>query len=203
MECVHGTRRLTVDSKTLAAQTAAHPYVWVDLGTGDGRFVAHLARRQPRWFVVGVDACREPLREYSRKAGPNSLFVIANAINLPHELNGLAQRVSVNFPWGSLLTGLVAGNADLLTGLTRIARPDALLEVRLNGGAMQELGLTAAAAAERVGATLTTAGWQCAQPIALTAAQLRDLPSSWARRLVHGPHPWAVTLRAVRPADRS
>jgi 16S rRNA (adenine(1408)-N(1))-methyltransferase len=198
MECVNGARRAAINRTALLARSADYPYVWVDLGTGDGRFVTHLAATLPRWFVIGVDACREPLRERSRKAAPNSLFAIANAHALPPELNGLAHRVSINFPWGSLLSGLVEGNPDLLGGLNRVARPDALLDIRLNGGALHELGLTAADAARHTAACLSAAGWRCAAPVDLNARQIRDLPSSWARKLVHGPHPWAIALRAVR-----
>jgi 16S rRNA (adenine(1408)-N(1))-methyltransferase len=198
MECVHGAQRLFLDQHTLDARTTTFPYLWVDLGAGDGRFVIHLARTLPRWFVVGVDACREPLRTCSRKAEPNSLFAIANAGALPPELNGRAHRVSINFPWGSLLHGLIEGDAGLFTGLQRISKPDSLLEIRLNGGAIKEAGITAEAVTERVGAVLTLAGWDCAPPIVLKANQLRALPSSWARKLVHGPHPWAIELRAVK-----
>lgn len=198
MECVHGTQRLFLDSQTLTARMAAYPYRWIDLGTGDGRFVAHFARTQPHWFVIGVDACREPLREHSRKAGPNSLFAIANAGALPPELNGLAHRVSINFPWGSLLASLVEGDVALFSGLQRISRPDTLLEVRLNGGALAEVGLTAEAGAARVREVLTCAGWRCAAPTTLTTQQLRTLPSTWARKLAHGPHPWAIEVRGVK-----
>lgn len=200
MELINGRHRHALDRAALLARAAAYPYVWLDLGTGDGRFVAHLATALPRWLVVGVDTCREPLRERSRAAAPNALFVIANALALPGELDGLAHRVSINFPWGSLLEGLVAGDVGLLGGLNRVTRPDALLEVRLNGGAVAELGLTPEACLERVQHTLSAAGWWCGPATQLQRRQLRSLPTTWARRLAHGPQPWALTLRAVRAA---
>lgn len=198
MECIHGTERRELDRASLLARAAAYPYVWLDLGTGDGRYVAHLAAALPRWLVVGVDACREPLREHSRTAAPNALFVVANALALPAELDGIAHRVSMNFPWGSLLAGLVEGNQGLLEGLGRVTQPDALLEVRLNGGAVVELGLTPEECLGRVERALTAGGWRCGPQAQLSRQLLRSLPTTWARRLAHGPQPWALTRRAVR-----
>ncbi|GAB4432111.1 MAG: hypothetical protein OHK0015_19240 [Chloroflexi bacterium OHK40] len=198
MERIEGTNRRTLDRAGLLARAAAYPYVWLDLGTGDGRYVSHLATALPRWLVVGVDACREPLRERSAKAAPNALFVIANALALPGELDGIAQRVSINFPWGSLLEGLVEGDQGLLEGLRRVSQPETLLELRLNGGAVAEQGLSPEACLGRVRHLLSAAGWSCGQVAELRERQLRSLPSTWARRLAHGPHPWALALRAVR-----
>lgn len=198
MEWLHGTDRRALDQAGLVARATAYPYVWLDLGTGDGRYVAHLAADLPRWLVVGVDTCREPLRERSRTAAPNALFVIANALTLPAELNGIAHRVSINFPWGSLLEGFVEGNAGLLDGLSRITRPASLLELRLNGGAVAELGLEPEACLRRVQEVLSAAGWRCGPESYLNGRQLKTLPTTWARRLAHGPQPWALTLRAVR-----
>jgi 16S rRNA (adenine(1408)-N(1))-methyltransferase len=202
MEQIEGTNRRALDRAGLIARAAPYPYVWLDLGTGDGRYVTHLAAALPRWLVVGVDACREPLRERSRAVAPNALFVVANALALPGELDGVAQRVSINFPWGSLLEGLVEGGPGLLEGLSRVARLDALLEVRLNGGAVAELGFGLEECLGRVQQVLAAAGWRCGPEMYLSGRQLRSLPTTWARRLAHGPHPWALALRAVR-AERS
>lgn len=196
MECVYGTKRAGLGRDELLAKASTYPSIWVDLGTGDGRYVTHLAKTLPDWLIVGVDACREPLREHSRKAAPNSLFAIANASRLPAELNGLADRVTINFPWGSLLSDLVGGAPELLEGLQRITQPQAQLDIRLNGSALTELQISSERAAETVQQVLCRAGWQCAEPTRLNARQVRELPTSWARRLVHGPHPWAVELIA-------
>jgi 16S rRNA (adenine(1408)-N(1))-methyltransferase len=198
MELIEGKRSRTCDRADLLARARAYPYLWLDLGTGDGRYVTHLAAKLPSWFIVGVDACREPLRAHARTTAPNALFVIANGLSLPAELAALAHRVSLNFPWGSLLEGLVEGHHGLLHGLNQVTRPDTLLELRLNGGAVAELGLSTTECLSRVNHVLHTAGWRCGQVQHLEARQLRSLPSTWARRLAHGPHPWALALRAVR-----
>jgi 16S rRNA (adenine(1408)-N(1))-methyltransferase len=198
MELIEGKHSRMLDRAGLLARATAYPYLWLDLGTGDGRYVTHLAATLPSWLIVGIDACREPLRTRSRTAAPNALFLIANGLDLPAGLAGLAHRVSLNFPWGSLLEGLVEGHHGLLSGLNQVTRPDALLELRLNGGAVAELGLSAAECLGRVDQVLSAAGWRCGVACHLEARQLQSLPSTWARRLAHGPQPWALALRAVR-----
>ena len=198
LESIQGKRAFAIDAAALAARTAGYRDILIDIGTGDGRWVRHVARTRPGWFALGVDACREGLRDASRAAPPNALYVIANALALPPELHGLATALTLNFPWGSLLAGLLAGEAALLDGLRAVARPGAILEVRLNSGALVEAGWPLEAGAGRVCGALRVAGFAVARPVALDAAALRGCPSTWARRLAHGRDPRGVLLRAVR-----
>jgi 16S rRNA (adenine(1408)-N(1))-methyltransferase len=142
VECIRGKTSAEIDADELTAGVAGYGDVLIDVGTGDGRYVLHVARSWPTWFVIGVDACRDNLRRTSRKAPPNALYVIANALALPRELGGMASKVTINFPWGSLLKGLLDGEPMLLEGLLAIARPGAALEIRLNAGALAESGYT-------------------------------------------------------------
>src|SRR5262245_42708586 len=139
METICGKRTLHIDADTLANRVAGASAVLVDIGTGDGRYVLQAARAGSSWFAIGVDACRENMRTASRTAPHNTLFVIADARALPDEVRGLATRIVINFPWGSLLGGLLDGDAGLLGGLAWLARPNpdpnkggATLEIRLN-----------------------------------------------------------------------
>ena len=47
-------------------------YTLLDLGAGDGRFVAQMARAYPDSLAIGIDACRENLIEQSRRAPENA-----------------------------------------------------------------------------------------------------------------------------------
>src|SRR5690349_24412306 len=118
----------------LAERLAAYSEVLIDIGAGDGRYVQHAARASQTQLAIGVDTCRENLRAASREAPDNALYIIADGRALPTELHGTATRVVINFPWGSLLAGLLDGDAGLLAGLTAILRPGAALELRLNAG---------------------------------------------------------------------
>ncbi len=105
MECIRGKTSAEIDAEGLAASVAGYTDVLIDLGTGDGRYVLHVARTRPSWFAVGVDACRENLRKASRKAPSNALYVIANALALPGELGGMASKVTITSPGAACSQG--------------------------------------------------------------------------------------------------
>ena len=196
MEVIVGKDSRNIDAAALAGRLGSHHDILLDVGTGDGRFVQAVARACPATFAIGVDACRENLRKTSRDALPNALYVIANALALPPELHGLANHVTINFPWGSLLAGLIEG-APLLDGLRTVIRPGALLEVRLNAGALVEAGWSLEQGGNAVYQVLRAAGFSVVSPKLLDAAALRGCPTSWAKRLAFGRDPRALYLRAT------
>lgn len=203
MEVLRGKRTYTMDGDELAALVQGYSEVLLDIGTGDGRLVRHLALADARCLVVGIDACRENLRVTSRRSPPNALFVAANALALPAELAGLAGWAGINFPWGSLLQGLLDGEPSLLRGLRAIGRPGARLEVRLNGGALTEAGWPLQEGSLRVRDVLQDAGFGMRDVRELDAGALRRLQTTWARRLAHGRDPRGMELLAVRSAPRA
>jgi 16S rRNA (adenine(1408)-N(1))-methyltransferase len=197
MEGIRGTRSCTVDADTLAARIRGYHGVLIDIGTGDGRYIRHVARTCPTCFAIGLDACRENLRAASRTAPDNALFVIANALALPAELHAQASHIVVNFPWGSLLEGLLSADASLAAGLIALARPQATLEIRLNAGALAVAGWPTDAAIARVQQTVHQRGFTAAQPCPMNTNALRAYPSTWAKRLAYGRAPQAWTLTAT------
>jgi 16S rRNA (adenine(1408)-N(1))-methyltransferase len=198
MESIRGKETLCIDAATLAARIAGYRAIAIDIGTGDGRYVRHIAEQHPSWFVVGIDACRENLRAVTRAAPENALFIIANALALPCELDRLATRITVNFPWGSLLTGLLNGDPALFGGLVALARPGATLEIRLNGGALVETGETIAGGVMHIREALCTCSFAITRSAALDASALRACPSTWAKRLAYGRDPSGWYLSATK-----
>jgi 16S rRNA (adenine(1408)-N(1))-methyltransferase len=95
------------------------------------------AAAQADRLVVGVDANAAAMATASRRAAakpsrgglPNALFVVAAAEALPNELDGVADLVTVHFPWGSLLRGLLAVDPAIMAGLTRVLRPGGSLRL--------------------------------------------------------------------------
>ena len=198
METIRGRRSLALDLNGLKNRLANHNRVVLDLGTGDGRYARTLAGEHPDWFVIGLDACRENLREHSQAIRQNLLFVIASAQELPKELNGLVSDISINFPWGSLLESLLVGDAMLLRGLECVSASSASLDVRLNGGALAEAGTTLEAGAHTIHSHLLRAGWQIKTPALMDGMSLRNFPSTWAKRLAFGRDPRALVLSGQR-----
>lgn len=198
MEIIRGKQASFMDAAALTAVTEDYTSVHLDLGTGDGRYVAHQAVAQPRHFVIGLDACRENLVEVSRRAPGNSLFVIANALDLPVELDGMADSLSINFPWGSLLEGLLLADSPLWASLRRVTRPGTRLDVRLNGGALAEAHWSLETGAVQIRRMLIEQGFALWPAEKLTAGDLKAFPTSWAKRLAFGRDPRAIHLTGLR-----
>jgi 16S rRNA (adenine(1408)-N(1))-methyltransferase len=203
VECIRGKTSAEIDLDRLATDVAGYENVLIDVGTGDGRYVLHVARTNPTWFAIGVDACRDNLRKASRKAPSNALYVIANALALPEELGGMASKVTINFPWGSLLTALLDGEPMLVEGLLAICRPGAALEVRLNAGALlAEADYTLESGGARIRQALHEGGFEVAGDLLrLDRRELRQCPTTWAKRLAYGREPRAVCLKGVRGSN--
>ena len=201
METILGRKFLALDLTGLAERLTNYHRIMLDLGTGDGRYVQYLADNFPDAFVIGVDACRENLQAHSRAKiakQPNALFVIANAQDLPHELNGLVSHLTINFPWGSLLKSLLDGDPRLLCGLETVSCVGASLTVRLNGGALAEQGWTLEDGTVQIYNNLMQASWRLKNPVLMQAEALRGFPTTWAKRLAFGRDPRAMQLSGCR-----
>jgi 16S rRNA (adenine(1408)-N(1))-methyltransferase len=168
--------------------------VTVDVGTGDGRAVLARAAVDPCSLVIGVDADATAMAEASRRADrrhlDNALFLVAGVETLAAgPLAGAADLVTVTFPWGSLLRGVLGLDDAALAGLASLLAPAGRLEV-----------LTSVVPADRVAGmpSLTAAdtpgvrdAW-CAVGLDLAAMrpaatdEITASGSSWARRLRSG-----------------
>lgn len=194
METIRGRQSRDMNAIELHQLIAGFENISLDLGTGDGRFVCKSAEQNKRTFFIGVDSCRENLHIYSRKSLPNALFVIANAQSLPCELNGLASHVSINFPWGSLIESLLTGDERLLNGLGCVTRPCATMSLHLNADALASAGYELELGARQIENVLNHAGWKTRSRSCLNALDLREIPTTWAKRLAFGRNPRAIRL---------
>jgi len=155
-----------------------------DLGTGDGRSVVRAARKRPDVLFIGLDADPTRMRRASQHAPGNALFVVAGAECLPVDLDGAVAELSVCFPWGSLLRGLVTPSPALLAALARILQPSGTLTALLSittrdGGTALGPGSIDRGAYARAG--LRVSEWRRA-----TGAEIVAADSSWAKRLHAG-----------------
>jgi 16S rRNA (adenine(1408)-N(1))-methyltransferase len=208
-----------LDAPALAELRAAYDTTTVDVGTGDGRYAYHLASDDPRRLVIGIDALDEPMAEIAAKAArkppkggrPNLLMVRAAVEALPAELTGVADEVSVQLPWGSLLEGIVLARDAVLGALAALCRDGAQLRVTLNGeiwvdstpARFEHLPVpTPEYVSDVVGAGLSRVGIRLVAARYATAAEAKELPTTWSRRLGHGrEHPRFVCFAGVRAAS--
>ena len=194
METIQGKTPIELNQAELQSQLLSYKHIYLDLGTGDGRFIRCMAEQHPCSFFIGVDACRENLRANSRRKLPNALFVIASAQSLPKELKGLISGITINFPWGSLLESLLTGDERLMNRIEYISSSIASLDIRLNGGALAEAGTALEAGADQIYNNMLRSGWELNAPLLMNANALRNFPSTWAKRLAFGRDPRAMAM---------
>ena len=134
MRMLQGTKQ--IDAPGDWRDLIAGRRVVIDVGAGDGRWAYDEARRHPEALYIALDPDADTLADYAYRAGrkpsrggtDNALFVVASVEDLPPELTGIASLVRVNFPWGSLLRGLVLPEAHVLEALAGLGASDARFE---------------------------------------------------------------------------
>jgi len=175
----------------------------VDLGTGDGRFVlAHAAAHSDR-LVVGIDAHHAAMVDASRRVArpvargglPNARFVISSLEALPGSFDGIADLVTIHFPWGSLRAAAAGHEPALTARLARLVRPAGRLDL-LFADAERDGGRPIDLDAVRAGYELLGL-----HPVETRPASLADAVaahSSWGKRLLSnrgaGRRAWVLRL---------
>ncbi|HEX2470938.1 MAG TPA: class I SAM-dependent methyltransferase [Candidatus Limnocylindrales bacterium] len=182
----------------------------VDIGTGDGRVVLARAAAEPSALVIGVDAVAAAMAEASRRAdrrGPaNALFFAAGAEALPASpLAGRADFVTVLFPWGSLLRGIVGLDDAALRGVVSVLAPGGRLDVLASvvpSDAVPGLPCLDPGAEPAIRRSWSAAGLQLTAMGPASAIDLAGSGSAWARRLRAGGEQRPVWhLEGVRSAS--
>jgi 16S rRNA (adenine(1408)-N(1))-methyltransferase len=180
--------------------------VAVDVGTGDGSFVCHTARKRPDDLIIGVDAAVDNLRAASQRAAAkpsrgglaNALFGQLALEDAPGDLAGLADEVTVLLPWGSLLAAVARPDPDALGRLRALCKPGAALRVVFGYGLADAGALTPRALppGDAPGFAREIARCYREMGFAITAApittpELRELPTTWAKKLAFSNRPRA------------
>jgi 16S rRNA (adenine(1408)-N(1))-methyltransferase len=176
--------------------------VVIDLGAGDGRFAYESARSDPGSLYIAVDPDAATLSEYAYRSGrkparggvDNAIFVVAAVEQIPSELDDLAERVRINFPWGSLLRALLAPDPRILRSIARLLRTGGTVEVVISYDPGHDTGAFAGDPLPppdqaRIETDLIPAYQAAGLPIShwrrLTGDEALAIPSSWGRRLLH------------------
>jgi 16S rRNA (adenine(1408)-N(1))-methyltransferase len=182
--------------------------VIADIGTGDGRAVLARALAEPASFVLGVDAAAGAMAVASGRAarrGPsNAMFLATGAETLGDTvLAGHIDLVTVIFPWGSLLRGVLGVDREALAGVAALVAPGGRVEVlasvvpsdRIEGIASLDATWEPAICQAWAAAGLDVTSMRLATSDEVIASR-----SSWARRLRAGHDARAVwRLDLCRP----
>lgn len=216
-----GKKTGPLDPSALATLVTRHAHCELDLGTGDGAYPYRRAGEKADTLLIGVDAARENLQDNAARAlkkparggRPNLLYLIAGyealAENLPEGLAHVADRITILFPWGSLLQAAVTGEPRLVSLLDRLAKPNAQLEITLNLHVFDSAPLAErlalpeldAAHVEGVMRPAYLAGGWTLDEITRHAPDQLPVHTSWGRRLALGSK--RETLRLVMRHGRA
>ena len=170
----------------------------LDLGTGDGRAVLAAAAARPDTLVIGVDASADAMRDASRRAArrgalPNALFAVAAAERPP--LRGIAGEITVNFPWASLLRGVLGADDAVLAGLAALAAPSATVSALVS--VVERDGVPPVPPAAELAAAYARFGLRLVEARPATADEVAASGSSWAKRLRAGSSRPVTLLKSV------
>ncbi len=173
----------------------------IDVGTGDGRAVLARAAAEPSTLALGIDASAAGMAVSSRRAhrrGPhNARFFVAAAEVLPGPLAGACSLVTVSFPWGSLLRGVLGLDPAVLCGVAGLLAPGGSLEILMS---VTERDRVAGVAPldvhewDRLAVAWAAAGLELVTLRPASSGEVAASRSSWARRLGERPV-WRLTLR--------
>lgn len=147
MIILRGKNEENVDRAFIESLNSSFDRVVVDIGTGDGKNVYRKAKADGSTLYIGIDPVKSNMQETStkllkkpEKGGlKNVLLVIAAYEKLPDELCGIADSVTVLFPWGSLLEGVVKPVDAFLDAVRFLSKPGASFEfITTYGEAFEE-----------------------------------------------------------------
>jgi 16S rRNA (adenine(1408)-N(1))-methyltransferase len=163
--------------------------VAIDLGTGDGRHVLAAAAARPDTLVIGVDANAAGMAEASRRATrrnalPNALFAVAAAERPPQALRARAHSLTITFPWGSLLRGVLGHDDAVLAGVAALLAPGSTARVLVS--VVPRDGVPEIPPDDRLAAAYAAHGLELLEARPATAEEVAASGSSWAKRLRAG-----------------
>ena len=197
-------------------EAAGRPVI-VDLGAGDGRYTYERAREDPASLYIALDPDADTLAGYAFRASrkparggvENALFVVAAVEALPPELRGLAERVRVNFPWGSLMRGRLEPQQPVLDATASLLRPGGIIEIVMSYDPEHDTNafagdplppLETACVEETLVPAYVGAGFSVTEHRRLTQDEALAVPSTWGRRLLHA-RPREVHFISMMPTQ--
>ena len=203
MRIIKGNQKIEINKQQLVKMLNPFKKVVLDLGTGDGRYVYKNALINLDTFYIGVDPSASSLEEFSKKAVKqklnNTLFVVGSLEVFPNELEGIADELVINLPWGTLLLAIVKPTPQTLVKLASILKKPGMLTVifgydsnlepsetkRLNLATITEKQIT-----EEIIPSFEEKGFVLQKCATLSPPDLKMLESTWGKK---------IALRQERP----
>jgi 16S rRNA (adenine(1408)-N(1))-methyltransferase len=176
----------------------------VDLGAGDGGYVLYRARTEPGTFAIAIDASADALSSGAWRAKrarlANAAFLIEGVERLPDDLGLAANEVTIHFPWGSLLRGLLEADPTVVAPIARLLKSDGELRVLLSATARDGYVDVAPESLRQITMDYAALGLLLREARPAAPSDINAACSSWAKRL--GPSRPVVYARYSRASSR-
>jgi 16S rRNA (adenine(1408)-N(1))-methyltransferase len=163
-----------------------------------------VARTRRDTLAIGLDACADALAYAARRAirdrVPNLVLLREPLESLA--LDAFADELTIHFPWGSLLRGVLAEDRGVFESICRLPRPGGLLTLAFSVIARDGRAPLSAHDIARVSREYRWSGFTPVEDRVMERSDVAAARSSWGKRLdVGGTRPGRL-LRFRRAARR-
>ena len=176
----------------------------MDVGAGDGGYVVFRARTEPNTFAIAVDSSPDGLVSGAWRAKrarlPNAAFLVEGVERLPPELTDVSNEVTIHFPWGSLLRGLLTADPAVVIPTARLLKNGGELRVLLSATARDGYADVRPESLIRIETQYAALGLELEEVRPAAPSDIAASRSSWAKRL--GPSRLVVFARYSRRSSR-
>lgn len=213
MKSVKGNKTVDVSVEDVVEMAKKFEAVHIDLGTGDGRYVYELALKNPEVLCIGIDPVKSQMREYSvrcvRKKLNNVLFLVSSIENLPDDFCGLADRITIILPWGSLLGQVLNPTKETVRKLENLLKTGGELEIVLGYSIELEPSETVRLGLPELSEEIVrnvviprfeelSEGIKINEIRSFSKEKLAEIGSNWAKRLTFGKYRQIFLLKFQR-----
>ncbi len=195
MWAVKGNKVYEISKNDLTTLVDRFSFVVIDIGTGDGRFVYKMAKKNSGVLFIGVDPSEKQLEVYSKEANKNRLenvlFVVGSVEMLPEELFNTANKIFINLPWGSLLEKIAKPTAEIAKSIKNLLKANGTIDIIFGyldeAEPSETLRLSLPPITkEYIKQEIAPIFHMKCQVSELTKEELKDLETTWAKKLSFG-----------------
>jgi 16S rRNA (adenine(1408)-N(1))-methyltransferase len=105
---------------------------FLDIGTGDGRYIYKNALQNPNYLFIGIDPAsnlKEYQREINRKKLKNALLISSSIENYNPPIDNYFDKITIILPWGSLLKQTVTVEPEFFSKIMRWLKNEGEIEI--------------------------------------------------------------------------
>jgi 16S rRNA (adenine(1408)-N(1))-methyltransferase len=199
MKVIKGNKVIEYSAAELTEACLSFDKIEIDIGTGDGRYIYKNALRSPNTFFIGIDPNQKQLEMYSKKALKNKItnisFVLNSIENLQEDFNGIADVVTINLPWGSLLQAIALPNETIITKFSTMLKTNGILKIifgytqETEPGEVNRLGLSIIDLNyinKAIGPAFQQQRLKLTNAHLVQKSELKNFESTWSKKLSFG-----------------